>query len=731
MIKTVKYISKSPSFPSNFVTLSHHKNTSYWKKHENTNDYILGELTKSNYDMSAYYSDFFGKLVKGRKKKKGTVKIYEWKEFLLFLFSVYQNASKQKIIPRARARAIRVFIEDFQFNIKRLTKLDKEFNLKSKADKIFYLKKENELYLLGFLIDKKLFTTFSHIRNHLVTRYLDQFIRPNATSPTRNRSLFINNFEDYFLFFLYKKWGVEIKNKPKSKKQITIGADPEFLIYGKYKKNPKLADYKNLKHAGNIIISHHSYDELGLDGCTDLGELRPQPSTSPHTLTKNIKGLFNKFYTEYGDKYFIETGGGCEHSIGGHIHIGHEFFKNYTNAQIKPLLQLLDAFLYYPIKLNMYGAVREWRDYNELNVDINYDSGECKIDEDPEKIIQTIKRVKPLKSQQFNSFDLKSMQRSQPHGLEYRSLPSFIGDFMFTKLVLKLAKGIAEKYIELRTQGIEFKYNDPPQKEDYLIFLKEKEVKQLFEYLYGKKRDLFLKNTLSNWKVIKQYFINITDNLGFFNYLTPNPNSSSVQPEIETQLTKLFRSTLLGINNSLNVYLLASNHYYRSANFRRLTHPTFITTRHINFSTLDEGEIQNFMKIPNKNTIYIGIPYTWRDCEYINKKQIFQIIIESINIFQLYNGKRNSFKMGQTINDLKKIPVYNDCLLSQIAEEIKEYSKLFKKEKPKKATTISERRRYREREESRTVTADSNSIENMIERAIPTFLTDNHEDESE
>ena len=176
---------------------------------------------------------------------------------------------------------------------------------------------------------------------------------------------------------------------------------------------------------------------------------------------------------------------------------------------------------------------------------------------------------------------------------------------------------------------------------------------------------------------------------------------------------------------------MASNHYYRSANFRRLTHPTFITTRHINFSTLDEGEIQNFMKIPNKNTIYIGIPYTWRDCEYINKKQIFQIIIESINIFQLYNGKRNSFKMGQTINDLKKIPVYNDCLLSQIAEEIKEYSKLFKKEKPKKATTISERRRYREREESRTVTADSNSIENMIERAIPTFLTDNHEDESE
>ena len=457
------------------------------------------------------------------------------------------------------------------------------------------------------------------------------------------------------------------------------------MIYKSYKKNPKLADYRKLQQASSIINSHSSNDELGLDGCQTLGELRPQPSTSPFILTRNIKNLLNKFHSEYGNNYFIETGGGCESSLGGHIHIGHEIFKNYSNKQIKPLMQLLDAFLYYPIKLNMYGAVREWKDYDALNVDIDYYLGECKVNEDPEKIIKIIKRVKPLKHQQFNAFDEKSQHRSQPHGLEYRSLPSFIGDFTFTKLVFKLAKGIGEKYIDFRTQGGQFIYNDPPQKEDYLVFLTEKEVNQLFKYLYGKKKDLFLKNTLKNWKVIKQYFINISDDLNGLGFT--KDSHQMLLKKLEAKFSKNFQRYLLHNNHSLKIHLLASDHYYKEARFESVLHPTFIVTHHVNLSTLTKEEISNYMSIPNTDTIYIGMPYLWRDSGYLNEKNMSIVIEEAIRIFQSYKRKGDSFKFDQSLKNLKKIPEYNSLLLSQMAEEVIEYKKVFKKIPKKKVAT--------------------------------------------
>lgn len=735
MKKTVKYVIANPSIPPNFVRLSNHQSTQHWKKEETTDNYLLGELSSSVYSMNQnFYSSYFSSLVRNRKTKKRDIKIYEWKEFLLFLFAIYQRTSKHKLVPKARAGAVRVFLEDFQANVRGLNGLDTEFKLSAKADKIFYLKKGDKTYLLGFLINKKLFITFPHIMNHLVDRYLNRFNRSDTPLTVQHSQ--IGNFHDYFTLALYGEWGVKIKPKIVGKGGVTLGADPEFLIYRPYNKNPRLADYRELQPASNIIISSHSNDELGLDGCSDLGELRPRPSPSPYTLTRNIKKLFNKFYSEYGSEYFIETGGGCGNSIGGHIHLGHECLKSFTNVQIKPLMQLLDAFLYFPIKLNMYGAVREWKDYNELNVEIDYYNGECKVDGDPEKIIHTIKRVKPLKSQQFNGFDAKGQYRSQPHGLEYRSLPSFIGDFTFTKLVFQLAKGIAEKFIELRTQGTEFTYNDPPQKEDYLVFLKEKEVKQLFEYLYGKKKDLFLKNALNNWKVIKQFFINISDNLNILNY--PNfGNYDSARSQIESRLTKELQSTLRGINHSLHIHLLASNHYFSSTRFKELAHPTFIMTRHINFSTLTEHEYENFFsRLPDQNTIYIGIPYLWRDRNYIDSKNIIRILRDSIRIFSRYNKIRNNFKYSQSIDDLKKIPAYKNSRLCQVADEINDYSKLFKKEKkvkkrPKPRPSTEDRiaREIRMGRELRatTITDDFITLTNRAYGATPEDAPDEGE----
>lgn len=677
MKKTIKYTQKHTNLPYNFRAISSRNSPHALKRGGGGNDYFIVELSASLYENnSRFYYDYFKALV-DREDREAEVKIYEWKEFLLSMFYAYQKTTKQKLIPRARASAIKVFLEDFDTNIKGLNNLDKEFKFTSKADKVFYLKKENKTFLLGFLVDKGLFVTFPRIISHLVNKYLSPF---SGVSSSNAGGLCIPNFHDYFLFAMYQRWGKEMGDGKVKREEVTIGTDPEFLIYKKYKKNPKIADYRKLQQASSIISSAHSNDELGLDGCSELGELRPRPSTSPHILTRNIKKLFNKFYSEHGGNWFIETGGGCENSIGGHIHMGHEIFKNFTQAQIKPLMQLLDAFLYYPIKLNMYGAVREWRDFNELNVEIDYDRGECSVDEDPEKIVQTIRGVKPLKSQQFNGYDLKSQCRSQPHGLEYRSLPSFIGDFTFTKLVFKLAKSIAEKYIELRTHNTQFTYNDPPQKEDYLVFLKEKEVNQLFEYLYGKKKDLFLRNTLDNWKVIKQFFINISDNLNILDF-SPSfvDGESLVRSNLETTMTKQFQSKLINDNSSLHVFILPSNHYRQATKWKSLVHPSFLITKNVNLSTMTKIEVGKFLNIPIKDTIYIGIPYIWRDRGYISLTLMRKIIEESIQTFYSFKKKRGKFMVDQSIEDIKKIPEYRESCLCQIADEIHAYGKVFKK----------------------------------------------------
>ena len=105
-------------------------------------------------------------------------------------------------------------------------------------------------------------------------------------------------------------------------------------------------------------------------------------------------------------------------------------------------------------------------------------------------------------------------------------------------------------------------------------------------------------------------------------------------------------------------------------------------TRHVNLSTLTENEVSTFFgRLPDQNTIYIGIPYLWRDRKYIDNKNVTRILKDSVRIFSTYNKTRNNFKYGKSVDDLKKISAYKNSRLCQIADEINDYSKLFKKKK--------------------------------------------------
>jgi len=336
-----------------------------------------------------------------------------------------------------------------------------------------------------------------------------------------------------------------------TEESLTLGVDPEFLAYEKAGKSG-LADYRSYVNPRDIV--QRGDGEIGTD-CGTLGEFRPKPSASPYILTHNIKKLVTQLNTqmkrEYGRDLFIETGGGCVDNIGGHIHFGHPIFQNVGEDDIYPLTLILDDFLYFPIKTNMYGGIRLWSEMEEIESELEeYD--EINSPTKPTKeIIKIIKKAKIAETEGFSDYENNEddKYREQEWGIEYRSLPSFIGDFTFTNLVLKLAKGITLEYLKSLQSGGEIEYEKPPEKKDYAKYLTENEVNKLWEYLYGKKRDLFLKDMIKNWEVELDVFFKIKINNIFENVLFQKI------PYWENMFRKIFREQMKkGRKESISFY---------------------------------------------------------------------------------------------------------------------------------------------------------------------------------
>lgn len=194
--------------------------------------------------------------------------------------------------------------------------------------------------------------------------------------------------------------------------KLTIGSDPEFNLSTPFENKP-------------ICASSHIQDPdrkkpFGLDGNSNLVELRPKPSTSPLVHASNIEKIFKDYlksdlFKKINGFNFTTV---CLHdsfSVGGHIHFGHDYLIENSfdrkREKISSLVNNLDFLLSFPL---MYI--------------------------EPERSGNTRKKI--------SGYGHLRDYRPQNWGIEYRTPPSWISTKMITKAVLCLAYAIARETLD-------------------------------------------------------------------------------------------------------------------------------------------------------------------------------------------------------------------------------------------------------------------------------------------
>lgn len=193
---------------------------------------------------------------------------------------------------------------------------------------------------------------------------------------------------------------------------ITIGADPEFVL---------LSNYGTVQNANNHKMFTSGQAEIGCDGCGTPVEIRPPPAllTNIDKFTSDIHDIFGTI-ARYCHKEELKILGGCEYEgsapIGGHIHFGGNDFLEYKNREsyknVDKLRWLLDMY-FIPI-INSFIP--------------------------PEKIQRRIDI----------GYGRLGQVRDQPHGFEYRTPYSFLISPLLTKASFALAALIGHNYKKLK-----------------------------------------------------------------------------------------------------------------------------------------------------------------------------------------------------------------------------------------------------------------------------------------
>src|SRR5574343_48392 len=134
---------------------------------------------------------------------------------------------------------------------------------------------------------------------------------------------------------------------------FTIGADPEFNVVSQGRKVDarytmcKLLE-KDGKFNSNTGLIVEGAGNIGWDGCSSTGELRPDPSNYPKGLAENIGKLFE----EYANKInlFDLSTLSFYSSVGGHIHFQLPD-TNVNDAKLRKMHRQLASF-YLPIMMS-------------------------------------------------------------------------------------------------------------------------------------------------------------------------------------------------------------------------------------------------------------------------------------------------------------------------------------------------------------------------------------------
>lgn len=286
-----------------------------------------------------------------------------------------------------------------------------------------------------------------------------------------------------------------------SNPEITIGLDPEVSVYRVVSGKGRISEHIL---AREVIGSRNCDLKIGTDGCDSIFEFRPDAGSDISKVVDSVescvKGLAYKLMRSGYSKVYGVVGGGCSHSLGGHIHIGNERIKKLSQADLKQLGQMLDDFLYYPIRDRMTGAIRSW--IHLPSVSQQTFGGPIPTFEHLEDAKDSLKEIKRFgRSTRFAGYDHPSQWRQKSYGYEYRSLPSFIVNKEFTKCVLEMTQIIASKFYELCNNGTAFEYNSPCAMKDYLLLFPKELAVTFHHYINGDKREIFMDNLFANWGI--------------------------------------------------------------------------------------------------------------------------------------------------------------------------------------------------------------------------------------
>jgi len=222
--------------------------------------------------------------------------------------------------------------------------------------------------------------------------------------------------------------------------QVTIGADPEFGVLqggqiveasdvlsedefcdgecgGDCGCDQETIDNGDCDCSTDCECSYHT--TFGLDGSHSVFELRPKPSLNPMLVYESVHGALKTAQRMIGKGFTWQAGslvasardiakdnGGFP--IGGHVHFGHESFRNMPSNTLNLVSVILDYYLGLPV-VSVEDEVRDMErtcDYGQWG-DI----------------------------------------RGQRHGFEYRTLPSWLVSPAMTLAVLSLAKVIGENIV--------------------------------------------------------------------------------------------------------------------------------------------------------------------------------------------------------------------------------------------------------------------------------------------
>ncbi len=129
-------------------------------------------------------------------------------------------------------------------------------------------------------------------------------------------------------------------NQSKPIKEVYIGADPEFLILDGFKiLDASMHDY-----------TIRNYGSIGHDGHRFIAELRPNYSSDPLQVVRNMREILVSKINhspKFGDYNFYAGSHYREKSLGGHIHFSSNFpeFKQMSKANFLHFTQILDNYV--------------------------------------------------------------------------------------------------------------------------------------------------------------------------------------------------------------------------------------------------------------------------------------------------------------------------------------------------------------------------------------------------